>query len=212
MDNVITIIGDLHGDQVRHQRIIDNNDYTLQIGDLGFDYEYMRYVNLHHLFIKGNHDNYDVEVEQDLGDYGYTSLNNVSFFFVRGAFSIDWPWRVSQEQETGNKIWWPQEQLSLEEGEACLKEYIETQPEILISHAVPRRIAEQVGNPAVLKHFGYDPATFTTATQDLLDRMLDAHRPKKMIMGHMHTSYRINDGQTEFIGLDIGETYDLEGI
>jgi hypothetical protein len=42
--------------------------------------------------------------------------------------------------------------------------------------------------------------------------MLDAHRPKKMIMGHMHTSYRINDGQTEFIGLDIGETYDLEGI
>lgn len=211
---MITILGDIHGNQRSHKRVMDSKEYALQIGDCGFNYKYLEdYDPLKHQLFFGNHDNYDWDcndLTHCLGEFGLRKLNDAEFFFVRGGFSIDWTFRVSRDAITRQKSWWSQEQLSLKQCEQCLKEYVEAAPKVLISHSVPRSIAAKIGNSDVLKHYGYDPATFTTNTQELLQTMIEAHPPEIMIMGHMHKSYRINNGRTQFVGLDIGETYDLE--
>lgn len=209
---MITVIGDVHGKSPKHLEIIKEHEYTLQVGDLGFCYKYLdNYCPGHHKWLAGNHDNYDIlhNSPHNLGDYGLHELNHVEFYFVRGGFSIDWPWRVSQEQKGFGKSWWEEEQLSLIEAQACLEEYADTKPDLVITHSLPRQLADMIGNPGALRHFGYDPKTFTTNTQELLQGMLDVHEPDIWIHGHMHKTHRTKLGKTHFIGLAELETYEL---
>jgi predicted phosphodiesterase len=209
---MITVIGDVHGKQPNHLDLIEHHDYTLQLGDLGFNYDYLKNVDhTKHKFFAGNHDNYDMldGCKHNIGDYGVHVLNHVEFYFVRGAFSIDWPWRISQEQKGFGKSWWGEEQLSLIQAGECLEEYADTKPDLVITHSLPRQLAERVGNPGALKAYGYDPDTFTTNTQELLQSMFEVHQPDIWICGHMHKSYRVKLNGTHFIGLNELETYDL---
>jgi len=210
---MITVIGDVHGKSPFHMDIIKEHEYTVQLGDLGFSYEYLKEVDfLKHQFFMGNHDNYDYDandIPHDLGDFGLRQLNYVDFFFVRGAFSIDWPWRVSQEQKGFGKSWWSQEQLSLIQCKECFEEYADLKPDLVITHSTPRQLANLVGNPEILRHFGYDPPTFTTNTQELLQSMFEAHEPDIWVHGHLHISHRTKLGKTHFIGLSELETYTL---
>tara|TARA_R110000824_G_scaffold401673_3_gene613521 strand:+ start:1156 stop:1776 length:621 start_codon:yes stop_codon:yes gene_type:complete len=206
---MITIIGDVHGKQPNHLDLIENHDYTLQLGDLGFCYKYLQDTNLDHLFFKGNHDNYDVVDKHDIGEFGNRVFNHVPFFFVRGAFSIDWPWRVSSEQKGFGKSWWGDEQLSLIQAGECLEEYADTKPDLVITHSLPKQLSDMIGNPGALRAYGYDPDTFTTNTQELLQAMFEVHNPDVWLHGHMHKSHRTKIGNTHFIGLAELETYEV---
>jgi predicted phosphodiesterase len=209
---MITVIGDVHGKSPAHKKIMDENKYTLQLGDLGFCYKYLdEYCPNHHKWLAGNHDNYDIlhNSPHNIGEYGLRSLNHVEFFFVRGAFSIDWPWRVSQEQKGFGKSWWSQEQLNLIQMKECLEEYADTKPDVVITHAAPREVARMVGTPQILRNYNYDPETFTTNTQELLQSMIEIHQPDIFIHGHLHKTHKTKIGKTHFIGLNELETYNL---
>lgn len=58
----LAVIADIHGNKEEHLKAISEFEYTLQLGDLGFNYDYLWDGDIdadHHKFILGNHDNYD---------------------------------------------------------------------------------------------------------------------------------------------------------
>ena len=179
----MTVIGDVHGEYDRYFRVIKGREATLQLGDMGYNYApLMGAVDPSaHKFFKGNHDDYNNRnVPHAIGDYGLYAHGGIEFFFVRGAFSIDKKYRVI------GRDWFPEEELTYEQREDALEKYIEAKPEIMITHDCPQEVAELIGNPDVLRDFGFNPDTFSTVTQILLQRMLDAHKPKLWLFGHFH--------------------------
>ena len=197
----LAIIGDSHGQYEKYVELTRQHEYTLQLGDFGFRYDCLDGIDpQRHKVFSGNHDNYDLfyDVPHNLGDFGITTHGGVTFFWVRGAFSIDWRYRVSFDHVHDTKSWWPEEQLSWSQMNDCLSLYEQTKPDIVISHSAPREIANKVGSPGTLQRYGFDPGTFTTSTQELLQSMLESHRPKLCIFGHFHKNWHKTINGTEF--------------
>lgn len=196
----IKILGDVHGKFLHYLRFVDNCEYSVQIGDFGFGYSILNGINSdkHKLFF-GNHDNQNCfDIPHNLGHYGTYTLNGVVFFFIRGAFSIDYKYRQNHELQTGQKIWWENEELSYKQMQDCLVLYTETKPDIVLSHSYPTSVARDIGNPNVLRSFGFNPLTFKTNTQTLLQCCLEEWQPKTWIFGHFHRYYNKYFGRTNF--------------
>ncbi len=216
MKDYLRIIGDVHGlvslkrkdgrnKGKNYMNVAQAAEYSIQLGDMAFDYSDLNKLDpLKHTFFGGNHDNYDVIASSphNLGDYGETSVGGVDFFFCRGGFSIDKKYRVTNEQMSGHKTWWQEEQLSYADGMMALKLYEKTKPSLMITHTCPTVIAGLIGNPQVLANFGYDPATFNTMTQRLLQAMFEAHQPKVWVFGHFHRNWEQTVNGTKFICID----------
>ena len=75
----IRIIGDVHQYYDSYFSLAEECEYSLQVGDMGFNYEPLKQLDSNnHKFIGGNHDNYDTYnscshvIESDYGskDYG----------------------------------------------------------------------------------------------------------------------------------------------
>lgn len=208
----LTVIGDCHGKWKDHQDIMTNSHCTVQIGDCGFSYNYLNnWDHNYHKFFGGNHDNYDLIYNQPhcLGDWGMRKHGGIEFFFVRGAFSIDREARLMDEQRTGKLSWWENEQLNPRQMQMCLAEYCDTKPAIVITHSLPKGLADKVGKDSVLRYFGFNPKTFNTETQKLLQYMHEAHQPDLWLHGHFHLSHRTKLNGTTFIGLNELETYEI---
>lgn len=191
------VIGDVHGEFHRYFRTIKEADYSLQLGDMGFFYEPLTIAKIDpekHKFFGGNHDNYDLYSESPhaLGDFGEEELGGVKFFYVRGAFSIDKKYRDF------GVSWWPEEELNREQFDAAMELYVAAKPEIMITHECPREISDLIGNPNVLREFGFDPSRFTTKTSEALQRMFEAHQPKHWIFGHFHKNWETEVNGTHF--------------
>lgn len=189
---MLTLISDVHGKHDKYIKICEENEYTLQIGDLGYSYEALKLIDPNnHKFFSGNHDQHDIcyNLPHCLGRFGTSSLGGVDFFFVSGAFSIDKEIR-KHRYEIGYwpKTWFENEELSYQEGLQCTELYGKIKPDILISHDAPRFWANEIGNPDVLKNFGFDPETFTTQTSELLNQLFEIHTPKLFFCGHFHIS------------------------
>lgn len=209
---MIRLIGDSHGQYTQYYNKAIEADYSIQLGDFGFDYSVLQELDSdRHKFITGNHDDHDVayDVPHCLGRFGTAKLDNLSFFFVSGGFSLDYRDRIVLEKAGRGRSWWENEALSLLESLECIELYKEAQPDVVISHAVPGFLAKNVGNPRILKSFGYDPIKFTTQTQELLDQLFIIHEPREWYMGHFHTSYEREVAGCKFKILNILETYDL---
>ena len=210
---MFTVIGDVHGRYNEYLDIVSRHEYTLQLGDMGFDYGPISHLNeAKHQFFGGNHENYDSllrhhirRIRLDIGDGGPHILNDTPFFFVRGAFSIDYHYRLDRLAKTGVKSWWPQEELPIVDMYNLELFYLREKPEIMITHTAPAQITEAVGGPSVLKSFGWNPKTFASRTSVFLQRLWDQHKPKLWIFGHMHKSWDKNVEGTRFICLDILE-------
>ena len=92
MKNSITVLADVHGKYKRMHEIIrekDRHEHIVQIGDLGFDFSTLDNVDPDKFkIVSGNHDNMDkiINIPHYLGDYGYTTLNGISFYFYRSLF------------------------------------------------------------------------------------------------------------------------------
>lgn len=213
--NKLRIIGDIHGKFSKHLDLIEGCDYSIQLGDLGFNYKYLKDIDFEkHKFIHGNHDNIDdcQNWPHFLGRFG--ELNN-STFFVSGGFSIDQEERqkISMIRKYG-KTYWLNEELSIKELETeletALEQYKECKPDIMLSHEAPRSIIKNFTDGKILKDFGFDPETFTTRTSEYLQLMFEAHRPKLWVFGHYHRTWTSNLEGTKFVLLPEFGYLDLE--
>lgn len=212
---MLRIIGDVHGNVDRYYQAIHGyfpNDSSeprkignsIQLGDMGFSYGHMEvlaseYPDDRHVFIKGNHDNYGVESQYDLGDYGLScnGLDHSTFYYVRGGHSID------KIRRTPGFDYWTNEELSPAHMNNCLLEYEAGQyADIVISHEAPK-IATQDEDTfyrEVLEYWGYDK-DWSSDTALLLQKMWEMNKPRLWVFGHHHTFFdKVIDG-TRFICL-----------
>jgi hypothetical protein len=191
----LRLIGDIHGDIDGYEKLLDGCNYSLQIGDMGFEYSFNQDPE-RHKFFGGNHDNYDVidESPNNLGDFGVWEVPNFGqIFWVRGGFSIDHESRRKRDTQIGNmlfkKSWWEQEEMSYARCQEALELYKEVKPKILISHECPINIVQFVTNPKFVLDFGYDDPIIKTKTNQLLQAMTDFHRPRLHVFGHFHRHF-----------------------
>lgn len=198
----LAVIGDVHGLYDQYVELTQQYEYTLQLGDFGFNYSCLDSVDpTKHKFFKGNHDNYDFspkDIPHDIGEFGVTEHGGVTFFWMRGAFSIDWQQRVSREHLYG-KSWWVEEQLTWEQMEEATELYRQEKPDIVITHSCPHTIAQRIGSRAFLANFGYDPDRFTTNTQQCFETMMQIHQPKLWCLGHFHRPKELEWMGTKFV-------------
>jgi len=196
-----TVIGDVHGKYERYHKIVrrtEENPYTVQLGDFGFKYDTLTHVDsTKHLIIPGNHDNYDTcyNYPHFLGDYGYTSLNRIEFFYYRGAYSIDRIYR------TIGIDWWENEQVGIEGFMKARELYRTTKPKIVITHDCPENIAHQMVPTG--------ERVFQNNTTWALQELLNIHEPDLWLFGHWHKSRTIQYGKTKFMCLNELETYNI---
>jgi len=162
--------------------------------------------------LPGNHDNYDTvyDIPHNLGEFGITTHGGVTFFWLRGAFSIDWQQRVSHDHTHRTKSWWVEEQLTWDQMEEAVELYRKEKPEIVIAHTFPHTIAQMLGSESFLANWGYNPNTFTTNTQQCLETMFEIHQPKLYVGGHMHRSKKIEHRGCLFRCLNELETFTIE--
>jgi hypothetical protein len=120
-----------------------------------------------------------------------------------GCISIDWKYRVKHEMSTGQKIFWEDEQLSIPRLQNAIQVYDDVKPDLMITHECPTEIARKIGNPDILRDYGYNSKTFTTNTQECLQICFKQHQPKLWIFGHFHLNCDFVIGQTRFVCLNM---------
>ena len=208
MSQILRLIGDCHGKIYEYLAIAREADYSIQLGDLGFDYDFLSKLSSDcHKVLGGNHDNYEkvgnvfvCQTPHFLGDYGlYEVKGEAPIFFVRGGHSIDKDYRKIGVD------WWPDEQLSYDSMVKALDAYASSKPQIVISHECPKRIIPEVSTMSSWQGQPIKPSM----TAILLDNMLDIHKPKYWFFGHHHKSWQGLVEGTNFVCLDELEEYDI---
>jgi hypothetical protein len=149
-----------------------------------------------HKFFKGNHDNYceehTTEAGFNLGDFGLVEHGDAKFFFVRGAHSID------QSCRTPWIDWFPDEQLTWKQGQKCIQEYIQAEPDVVITHECPQSVERRLfPDRGILRHFKYSEE-WSSATAVLLEQCFRAHAPQLWFFGHFHQERVAHIDGTEF--------------
>lgn len=201
MNNFITILGDVHGKYRRMHEIIrkkNKHEYIVQIGDLGFDFSTLDNVDSNKFkIIGGNHDNYNkiIHIPHYLGDYGYETLNGISFYFYRGAYSID------RQYRTIGIDYWSNEENNIETFMKARELYAEVKPDIVLAHDCPDFM--------VPRYIGPYSRVYENITNWALGELYKIHSPRLFIHGHYHQSKTTIYGDTKFICLDELETYRL---
>ncbi len=199
MNNTITVLADVHGKYRRMHEIIrekDRHEYIVQIGDLGFDFSTLDNVDPDKFkIVGGNHDNMDkiINIPHYLGDYGYTTFNGISFYFYRGAYSID------RQYRTIGIDYWSNEQNNIETFMKARELYREIKPDIFLAHDCPDFMVPQ--------YIGPHAKRYENITGWALGELYKIHQPKLFIHGHYHLSKTTQYGDTKFVCLNELETY-----
>lgn len=202
MHDCIRLCGDVHGKLAAYINLIKNCKYSIQLGDMGFNYEPLSAISPEfHRILAGNHDNYTIEndrfikqTDHFLGDFGiYVIKNYPSFFFVRGGESIDRSMRMIDYN------WWHDEELSYAKCLQCLSAYEKSKPEYVLSHECPTSIMKYLCE-------GDLPPSKTAC---LLQNMFEMHQPKYWFFGHHHKSFNTTVEKTQFRCLKELETFDI---
>ena len=205
----LRIIGDVHQKTKQYLKLIKETDYSIQLGDFGFNYDCLDNVDSNfHKITSGNHDNMNIvhQYPHFLGDFGTYTIDNpqqIPFdcFFIRGGYSIDKAYR------TEGISWWANEELSWEQMNECVKEYKRVKPDVVISHECPAEIIPYV----VQNNFNITPSS----TSRLLNELLTAHQPELWFFGHLHNTCEYHDDRkqekkTIFYALDELDYIDLQ--
>lgn len=199
MNNSITLVGDIHGKYKRMHEIIrekNKHEYIVALGDVGFDFSTLDNVDPDKFkIVGGNHDNYDkiINIPHYLGDYGYTTLNGISFYFYRGAYSID------RQYRTIGIDWWEDEQNDIETFMKARELYREIKPDIFLAHDCPDFMVPEYIGPYAKR--------YENITGWALGELYKIHQPKLFIHGHYHVSKNTQYGDTKFVCLNELETY-----
>lgn len=199
--NSITILSDVHGKYRRMHEIIrekNRHEYIVQVGDMGFSYDTLDNVDPNKFkIVGGNHDNMDkiIYIPHYLGDYGYTELNGINFFYYRGAYSID------RQYRTIGIDYWSNEENNIETFMKARELYRDIKPDIFIAHDCPDFM--------VPYYIGPHSRRYENITGWALGELYNIHQPKLFLHGHYHQSKTTIYGDTKFICLDELETYHL---
>jgi len=192
---MLRVIGDVHGHVQPYMKLIKSAEYSVQLGDFGFAEQYRRldwhldqkpYDRSRHMIIPGNHDDYDNLPESALGNYGYRIVDQIGFFWVRGAFSVD------HHIRTEGVSWWRQEELTFLEMQSMIDVFTQVTPTLILSHDCPQSII-----PYITQGSSFSKSQ-SSATNKGLQFCLDIHRPRLWIFGHHHVTRAFYDGYTVF--------------
>ena len=199
------LIGDCHGkiDSLSGHLVQHGDDFKiLQLGDMGLGFEGVRLPSIHKNFgfIRGNHDSPSMcrMHSNYAGDFGMWN----GIFVMGGAYSIDWLHR-----EPGIS-WWPDEEMSHEELDECLKAYIAAKPSIVASHEAPQAIGQALIQDGGFRVYKYGSTESRTAK--MMQRMFTYHQPEYWFFGHYHRDWQANLGGTHFQCLNELSTTTLE--
>lgn len=206
----LAIIGDLHGDSTTHLNIMRKYEYTLQLGDLGFSYEYLKWYQHDptmsydkHKFFPGNHDDWDechTIPHASIGVWGDITLELPDLkdfkrvFFVAGALSVDRDMRLQLMKQGHPKQWWEQEQIAADRMHHVVREYMECKPDLMITHDCPISLKKFIVEPRPGLNF-MDEHNRTTS---LLQLLFSLHQPKRWIFGHYHQAFSQTYGGSHF--------------
>lgn len=191
------IIGDVHGATSQYQKFVEDENFSIQLGDFGFkkehDYFLKNIDNGNHKILFGNHDYYPyLNYNYSLGDYQY--LEKYDLFCIRGAYSIDKNYR------TLGLDWFPDEEIKYSLWDNIIKDFSDKKPNYVVSHDCPKSIRKLL----------FDITDYSL-TSSGLEQCFLAHQPLLWIFGHHHKSIRkkIPGLRTTFICLNILEKYKL---
>ena len=181
----IRILGDVHSKFTQYIDIVKDCDYSLQVGDMGFNYDKLEQLNPdRHKFIFGNHDRHPdcLQNAHCLGKYGV--WHNI--FYVSGAWSID------KKRRTIGVDWWEEEELTQDDLDHAIEMYKWVSPKVMVSHECPLEWVKLVTSKEVVENLGYGrykDGVIPTRTNHALQEMLNYHKPKLYIFGHYHQDY-----------------------
>lgn len=185
----VTFIGDVHGKTDQYQKKLRQKyqgQTTFQIGDMGIGFSGT--PGLHsdimtsgdHRWIRGNHDD-PVKCRQTVGyagDYGFDEKLNL--FWLAGAFSIDYIFRVP------GRSWWADEEMSYPELVAAVNLYEQVKPKYVATHEAPTEAAHWMLTQ-VLGGFRTEKLECgNSRTSVALQSMFQIHQPTEWVFGHYH--------------------------
>jgi hypothetical protein len=202
------MIGDIHGDLKKYVELASQAQYTVQVGDLGFDClgleEYLDPSR--HRVVGGNHDNYTThdngvtfhrQPPNYLGDYGVLEFPGVpKIFYMRGARSVD------RDSRNEGQNWWPLEELTYQQHTAAIQAYVDAKPDIVITHECPAFLVNEVTRWKVPLR--------PSNTAHACEAMFSNYEPPVWIFGHFHHDWSFDFRSTHFRCLDIKTTYDMD--
>lgn len=212
--NRLRVIGDVHGQldgeelatpgRRPYSELIADVAYSVQVGDMGDAETYEQLGILvdpvRHRFVPGNHDHYDCLPAHSLGDFGEVTLGGVSFFFIRGAASVDREKLITLGARLGRTLWFEGEELTEGEMRAAEVAYRQCSPAIVVSHDGPTEAAQAAFREAFRHRWCPPLSSFVRSrTNRFLDRLLALHRPRLWLFGHHHHNWSGWDGTTHFV-------------
>lgn len=189
-------IGDVHGKIEKLVQKVNELPYgstVFQVGDMGLGFKNVDLKYFHDCcfsFIRGNHDSSETcrKNPQYAGDYGYSVGNEL--FYMGGAWSIDYKIR------TPGVDWWADEELSYTQLNEAFNLYIQKKPRIVVTHEAPEAIGRILMSRLKLVgdfyYAGNTGAYIQTRTSQILQQMLDVHKPEHWVFGHYHLDEEID--------------------
>jgi hypothetical protein len=114
-----------------------------------------------------------------LGDYGlWQPPEFPSIFFFRGAWSIDYKYRIP------GVSWWEDEEIPYRQMLKAFEFYKEKKPGFVVSHTCPFSIIPLIPFEKIFGDVIHKPRT-----EEMLERMYQEHQPKIWIFGHWHCDF-----------------------
>ncbi len=226
------IIGDVHGKLDEYAHLASEAEYSLQVGDMGFDYRYITRIvdSDRHKAIGGNHDNYtkyacvcnpldtflqgpgneDCTLCQGKGytykDQSKHFLGDYGIHEVPGfgkIFFVRGAWSIDWKHRTPGMSWWEDEEIPYGTMQKALAAYEKEKPDFMVTHTIPTMIIPDVPFERI-----FGPTIHSSRTEELLQQMYDIHQPKMWLFGHWHVNWEQTlphvktRNETTFICLD----------
>lgn len=225
----LMIVGDVHGHYEDYLETIRLANYSLQLGDLGFDYTPLirsgEWDPEKHKFLPGNHDNYtikevhglDPRSAQVLDPYSnYVVLNGKVYLYTHlpknfvGNYGI---WRVpTTEPEVDQdflffvrgawSIDFANRTLGVDlwENEELTEEELKRAVK-MYEEVKPSIVISHTCPHSVKEHLQIYGTRVKTRTSAYLQQMFDIHQPKLWVFGHHHQEFDKVIGGCRFVCL-----------
>lgn len=223
----LVIIGDVHGRMDEYMHATRRAEWSLQLGDLGFEYDCLANVDPHrHRVVAGNHDNYagevlderDVEKAQQRDPTARFTVNMegavVRLIHQTAHFLGDFgTWSVlSSGVEGGPKeIFYCRGAKSTDKADRtpgtnwfAEEELTEARLKAAVEfygRTQPYLVATHTAPTSLLPQILPGTILRPTRTNDALQRMFEMHQPKYWLFGHYHIPWGKQVGGTRFFCL-----------
>jgi predicted phosphodiesterase len=99
--------------------------------------------------------------------------------------------------------------LGLADGYKAIELYEQLKPKFVATHECPLSIVPHVTDGYVGKKFGYPEGIIPTRTNQILQTMLEIHKPKVWIFGHYHVKKWFNLEDVRYICINKNDYMDF---